>query len=490
MVTAPQPKGPRPGRRRARRLLRTLRTQLTRQFITRNRRLAFALSVLTIAIAVAAVHLSEWWFSPGVMILPILAGGLLLWPRALRIFFAFAAAALIYDVIKDKAGAGIVATIVLTAVFADVLARTREKLGVQGLRGDRMLLELRDRIRAQGKLPELGEGWGSSLVLKAGGSSFGGDFVVSFSDGKMLEVALVDVSGKGIDAGTRALLLSGAFGGLLGSVPREEFLPACNAYMRRGGASEGFVTAVHLSLDLASGEYVIASAGHPPAVHYDGAAGRWRVTRAHGIVLGVVADLHGAATESERGVLQRGDALMLYTDGLVEAPGRDIDVGTDRLLGEAERMLASGFRTGAPALVAAMQREIGGSDDCALVLLWRSWPVLAAALSPGMPAGPGIDDVEHGPAGLWRRKAEHLLQDRVDGGVQPVLGEGLFVVLGLPDIDIAQPGLGAPGQVGDQARRQLRAQAFLDPGVGLGVDRHVVGDCVGHRIASPILDPK
>ncbi len=47
-------------------------------------------------------------------------------------------------------------------------------------------------------------------------------------------------------------------------------------------------------------------------------------------------------------------------------------MGTDRLLGEAERLLASGFSTGAPALVAAMQREIGGSDDCALVLLWRS----------------------------------------------------------------------------------------------------------------------
>jgi Stage II sporulation protein E (SpoIIE) len=353
--------------------LRSLQSQLTRQFITRNRRLAFVLSVATIAIAVATVHVSEWWFSPGVMILPILAGGLLLWPRALRIYFAFAAAALIYDVVDGKAGAGIVATIVLTAIFADVLARTREELGVQGLRGDRMLLELRDRIRAQGKLPDLGEGWGSSLVLKpAGGSSFGGDFVVSFSDGKILEVALVDVSGKGIDAGTRALLLSGAFGGLLGSVPREEFLPACNAYMHRGSGAEGFVTAVHLSLDLASGEYVIDSAGHPPAAHYDAAAGRWRLTRAHGIVLGVVANLHGAATESERGVLQRGDALMLYTDGLVESPGRDIDAGTDRLLAEAGRLLSSGFKTGAPALVSAMQREIGSSDDCALVLIWRA----------------------------------------------------------------------------------------------------------------------
>jgi hypothetical protein len=368
MVTPP-PKG----LRRVGSSLRVLYTQLTRQFITRNRQLAFALSVLVIIIAVAAVHVSVWWFSPGVMILPILAGGLLLWPRALRIFFVFVAAAVIYDVVKGKAGAGIVATIVLTAVFADILARTREKLGVKGLRGDRMLLELRDRIRAQAKLPELGEGWGTSVVLKpAGGSSFGGDFVVSACDGKTLEVALVDVSGKGIDAGTRALLLSGAFGGLLGSVPRDEFLPSCNAYLRRGAAAEGFVTAIHLSLELASGEYVIASAGHPPAIRYDGAAGRWRLTRARGIVLGVVPDLRGAPTETEHGVLQRGDALMLYTDGLVEAPGRDIDAGTDRLLGEAERILARGFRAGAPALVDALQRGSGGSDDCALVLIWRT----------------------------------------------------------------------------------------------------------------------
>jgi hypothetical protein len=346
---------------------------LTKQFLTRNRRLAFVLSAITIAIAVAAVHVSAWWFSPGVLTLPILAGGLLLWPRALRIFYGFVALAVGYDVVKDKAGAGIVATIVLTAVLADILAQTREKLGVQGLRGDQMLIELRDRIRAQGKLPDLGDGWGTSVVLKpAGGSSFGGDFVVSAFDGKTLELALVDVSGKGIDAGTRALLLSGAFGGLLGSVPGEEFLPACNAYLRRGPAAEGFVTAVHLSLDLASGEYVISSAGHPPAVHYDAAAGRWRLTQAHGIVLGVLPDLRGAAAKTEHGTLQRGDALMLYTDGMVESPGRDIDAGTDRLLGEAERMLASGFGAGAPALVAAMQRTIGGNDDCALVLIWRT----------------------------------------------------------------------------------------------------------------------
>ncbi|HEY1625177.1 MAG TPA: serine/threonine-protein phosphatase, partial [Streptosporangiaceae bacterium] len=113
------------------RLQRALRT-LRMWFITRNRRLAFALCLVTVAIAVAAVHLSEWWFSPGIMILPILVGGLLLWPRALRIYFVVAAGAIAYDMAERKAGAGILATIILTAVFADVLARTRKELGVQG----------------------------------------------------------------------------------------------------------------------------------------------------------------------------------------------------------------------------------------------------------------------------------------------------------------------------------------------------------------------
>jgi Stage II sporulation protein E (SpoIIE) len=350
-----------------------LSDQARHQFITRNRRVAFGLTVVIVVIAIGAVHVSAWWFSPGVMILPILCGGLLLWPRALRILFGIAAAGIGYDVAEDKAGAGIVATIVVTAVFADVLANTRGKLGTRGLRADRMMIELRDRIRAQGTLPELGDGWGSEVVLRpAGGSSFGGDFVVSYCDGKTLEVALVDVSGKGMDAATRALLLSGAFGGMLGSVPREQFLPACNAYLRRGKAPEGFVTALHLAIDLASGEYTLASAGHPPAVRFDANTGQWRVSAARGIVLGVVPDLAGAPDMPEEGVLRRGDAIMLYTDGLVEAPRRDIDEGVDRLLGEAERLVVKGFKTGAPDLVTTMQRAISSSDDCALVLIWRS----------------------------------------------------------------------------------------------------------------------
>src|SRR5580692_5519417 len=347
--------------------------QVKHHLITRNRRLAIVLAVITVAVAAIAAHVSAWLVSPGVMILPILCGGLLLWPRALRILIGIAAVGLVYDIILHKAGPGIVVTIAATAYFADVLSNTRGKLGTRGMRADRMMIELRDRIRAQGTLPELGEGWGSTVVLRpAGGSSFGGDFVVSYSDGKTLEVALVDVSGKGMDAATRALLLSGAFGGVLGSVPRERFLPAANAYLRRGNSDEGFVTAVHLSIDLASGEYTLYSAGHPPAARFDANTGEWRLSSARGIVLGVVADLAAVPDLPDEGVLRRGDAIMLYTDGLVEAPRQDIDEGIQRLLGEAQRLVIDGFRKGAPDLVTTMQRTVNSGDDCALVIIWRS----------------------------------------------------------------------------------------------------------------------
>ena len=114
--------------RRARRAAAGLANLVAHQFITRNRRVGFGLSLAVVLIAVLAVQVSVRWFSPGLMILPILGGGLLMWPRALRILFGIAAAGLIYDAVEDKAGPGIIATIVVTAIYADVLANTRGKL--------------------------------------------------------------------------------------------------------------------------------------------------------------------------------------------------------------------------------------------------------------------------------------------------------------------------------------------------------------------------
>ena len=105
---------------------------------------------------------------------------------------------------------------------------------------------------------------------------------------QVLEVALVDVSGKGIDAGTRALLLSGAFGGLLGVVPVEEFLPPANHYLRRQDWDDDFATVVHVAVNLESGDFEVRTAGHPPAIQFDAWSGRWQTRDAEGPLLGLV----------------------------------------------------------------------------------------------------------------------------------------------------------------------------------------------------------
>src|SRR4029078_3283046 len=112
---------------------------------------------------------------------------------------------------------------------------------------------------------------------------------------------------------------------------------------------EGFAPAAPVMIDLASGEYVVSVAGHPPAVQFSAGSGRWRMSEAsEGPLLGVFPD---AKFVSERGRLDRGDALLLFTDGLIEKPGQDIAVGIDKLLGEAERLVTQGLRPRAPRLL-------------------------------------------------------------------------------------------------------------------------------------------
>ncbi|MGB9375940.1 MAG: PP2C family protein-serine/threonine phosphatase, partial [Mycobacteriales bacterium] len=223
------------------------------------------------------------------------------------------------------------------------------------------------------EIPQLPPGWKVEVSLRsAGGAAFAGDFVSSSvtncSGVHSLELSLVDVSGKGVEAGTRALLLSGALGGLLGAVSPEAFLVEANRYLIRQDWTEGFATAVHVTLNLNSGEYALESAGHPPAVHFEAGSGHWRVSAVEGPLLGVLPEVTYA---QGRGMLGPGDALLIYTDGLVEVPGRDIDVGLDRLLGAAERLvLRGGFGGGADRLINEVAAE--ALDDRALVLVWRT----------------------------------------------------------------------------------------------------------------------
>ena len=297
------------------------------------------------------------WFAPTALVLPVIAGGLLLRPASLLALYAASAAALIVeaallgpytagpDAGHPRHGAGRRGRRVLRAADRAVPQPGR---GALAARRHDALRPARTHPRPEQAARRCPEGWHREMALRpAGGQSFSGDFVVASRThgGHILEVVLTDVSGKGMDAASRALLLSGAFGGLLGSLPPHGFLPAANGYLLRQDWDEGFATSIHLVLDLESGDYELLSAGHLPALQLSAGTGRWEEKSGEGPLLGVY---DGAQFDPVKGTLRPGDVLMLFTDGLVEAADRDIAEGIDRLTGEADRYVGQRLRRAPP----------------------------------------------------------------------------------------------------------------------------------------------
>ena len=355
-------------------MTRHVRSNWLRTRLRLGRSTAFKFAVLTTA-SVLVVVLVLWLphvVAAPMMLVPLLLGS---WVLPLRWLLALAgvigAARIVLFAFRDESFGPATAVAYLSLIAIVILgARARSRLGVQGTRGESMLFDLRERLLTQGELPDLPRGWTAEVVHRsAHGESFGGDFLVSTvsTTGSLAEIALVDVSGKGIDAGTRALLLSGALGGLIGSVPADRFLLAANLYLLRQRWDEGFATAVHIAFNLETGEFSVGSAGHPPAVHYHAGSGEWEVLVAAGPALGVLDE---PVFDGQRGRMLPGDALLFYTDGLVETPDRDLSIGIDRLLGMAERLVTGGFTSGARTLMSAVPDT--ESDDRACVLIWRA----------------------------------------------------------------------------------------------------------------------
>lgn len=238
-----------------------------------------------------------------------------------------------------------------------------------------MMLDLAAHLQAISAPPECAADWVVQTALAvADGAPIGGDFMVFARDeeGKRLQAVVVDSSGKGADAATRSVMLAGALSGLLGEVPSNHLLPAANRHILRMGWEEHFATAVHLDLDLGTGAYRLGVAGHPAPAHFDAGSGRWTPLPATGPALGFFG---GAAWTQHVGQLAPGDALLVVTDGVVEMPGQDLDVGLDRLLGQAERLVLTDFDLGAEKLLS--QRGRANQDDAQVLLISRR--VVAAA---------------------------------------------------------------------------------------------------------------
>lgn len=344
---------------------------------THEGQLAVLAALIVLNILVLVGSLVQYSVLPAAsFIVPMLLGSITLRFRPLATLFAFTglcvALAVTAESLREGMAAGRIATLVMMAIVAAIILfdASRRRSGLPGTLGEAMLVDLNDRLQAQGVVPPLPPGWRSQSAMRsAGGAKFAGDFLVASltEDETSLEMVLVDVCGKGVAAGTQSLQLAGALGGLIGSLPPLGLFAAANDYLLRQRWDDGFATAAHVLIRLDTGEYSIISAGHPPVLRWHDDRSAWEPDGARGIALGIMRrpEFHRTA-----GVLQRGDALMFYTDGVVESRTQDVMAGIEWLRETAAQVVQAGFED-APRRIL---RHVESTDDDRAVLVLRREP--------------------------------------------------------------------------------------------------------------------
>ncbi|MDX3772032.1 SpoIIE family protein phosphatase [Streptomyces sp. AK08-01B] len=127
-----------------------------------------------------------------------------------------------------------------------------------------------------------------------------------------------------------------------------------------------FVSCLYAHLDLAHRRAVLATAGHPPPVlrHPDGHAEVLPLPP--GLLLGIDPDADYPSTEIP---LTPGTVLALYTDGLVETPGVDLDDAMAGLATQLAQARPQPMDQLATALIDHARQTAPRTDDIALLLM-------------------------------------------------------------------------------------------------------------------------
>lgn len=201
----------------------------------------------------------------------------------------------------------------------------------------------------------------------------GGDFYDTFwIDDERIAVFVGDISGKGVSA---ALLMARISGELrvaaLAQVEPTAVFSTLNKALIGRNQPELFFTAVYFTLHVYTGHVTLASAGHPPPYlcRPDGTVRA--ITEGASRAIGMLDD---AEFESTRLVLEPGDSLVLYTDGIVEAADADgrqygdarLEVALARAGSQPEAISSNVLRS-----ISQFRGNAAANDDLTLVVCHR-----------------------------------------------------------------------------------------------------------------------
>lgn len=207
----------------------------------------------------------------------------------------------------------------------------------------------------------------------------GGDWYDTFRwpDGK-IGVMVGDVVGHNLQSAAAMGRLRAATSALAGTVPAAPagLLDALDRFAH-GPDGTDYATAACVVVDPSTGDLSYSCAGHPPPIVVNPDGTTVRLTGAQSPPLGAVA----MRSRRQGGLsLTPGTVVVLYSDGLVERRGIDLDAGIAGLERELRARLDQPIDGVADGIVASL--PAGDVIDDVVVALFRFTPVVASLHVP------------------------------------------------------------------------------------------------------------
>jgi sigma-B regulation protein RsbU (phosphoserine phosphatase) len=190
--------------------------------------------------------------------------------------------------------------------------------------------------------------------------------------GEQWGLAIADVSGKGVSAALFMALCSTIIrvsGGA--EADPSVVLERANQLIYADGRSSMFITIFYGVLDPAKRTFTYVNAGHNPPLLVRGAPPYVRaLEEGRCIALGVVRDVNITSAEL---LLEPGDLIVMYTDGVTEAFNpQDEEFGEERLMEYLQKHRNDPVQEIIDGLVDEVRRFCGSrsqSDDITMVIL-------------------------------------------------------------------------------------------------------------------------
>lgn len=202
----------------------------------------------------------------------------------------------------------------------------------------------------------------------------GGDVFDYAFNPPLVHVLLADAMGHGLDSSMIASLVIGAYRNCRrGGLGLVETYERVDAVVGERFGPDRFATANLAELDCRTGLLRWINAGHPPPMHVRGGKVVGRLEQPPWLPIG----FGDGSPEVAEFQLQPGDAVLWFTDGVVEARSADGGFfGEARLADLLERAIAS--QTPAPEILRRLTHAVlehqGGELQDDATLLYVGWP--------------------------------------------------------------------------------------------------------------------